>query len=366
MEYYNNADSFELATPIHFTVGQNIDIQDIQLALNSRITGTVTFLGGGYSDRYVWIEYYRQADSRNFVRSDVPFEVDTTTGQYEILGLTPGTYRVGVNTYREWDKPLAGWYNKDYIATSIEDATDIVLGRSQTVPNINFVLGANDYEGTIQGKALANGVPQPGIQVSLYRGSYFYPLSLTTDDNGTYRIDDLRNGVYQVKFSDPTDQLAPVFYGQTPFLSQSTVLTISGKSVYSDINVAMMAAGQISGLLRLYNNEVLNNAAVQVYLLGTDGSENIVSTLATDALGNFVARGLTSGSYRLYFTHPRILIGTVPYGTYNPETNQYDPLDIIVTSGQSTPLMMVIAAPTASGETTEPLSSRILLPFVSR
>ncbi|MFN8439620.1 MAG: carboxypeptidase-like regulatory domain-containing protein [Caldilineaceae bacterium] len=367
-QYYKQANSFELATPIHLVAGERINHINAQLAVGGRITGTIAVLGSGNNDvssYYIAPQLFAQNASGEFILlGAAQLRIDYMKNQYSISGLPSGTYRLGMTVWT--NTPVTSWYSRAGNATSLESATDIVVNRSQTVSNIDIFVGANDFDGTIQGKVLAGGVPQVGIKVSFYRDlSLVRQINLTTDSKGEYHMEGLRNGVYQVRFSDPTNQLASVFYGQTPLLTQATMLTISGKSVYSDINVSMVTAGQISGTLRLYNNEALKDAAVSVYWLGNNSSVEYVSAWTTDTQGKFAVLGLLPGRYRLYFTHPRLL-STVPYGTYNPDTNQYDPIDITVTSGQSTPLVMVIAAPTASNKTDEPLPSRILLPFVSR
>jgi len=91
--------------------------------------------------------------------------------------------------------------------------------------------GLGNLNGTV---TLTNATPVAGVQVDLYRSTYWpqwqYLTTTHTTATGAYQFTGLGQGLgidYRVRFVDPTGQLAPQYYDAKPTIATATVITIT-------------------------------------------------------------------------------------------------------------------------------------------
>ena len=246
--------------------------------------------------------------------------VTNSSGTYQVIGLTPGTYDVcfwasssGEPTggssgsgYLDQCYNNVSWNESGYEVPS--GATAVNVGAGATT-GINAALAsAGGISGTVHD---ASSHPLDGAYVEIYSSSGSLMGSATTGPSGTYSVPGLTSGAYNVCFaasaaSEPTggssttgylDQCYnDVSWNETSSPSGTAVQVVAG-STTSGINAALAAAGGISGTVDDASSHPLDGVGVDVY--STSGSE--VGETTTGSNGTYAVPGLTTGTYDVCF-----------------------------------------------------------------
>jgi 5-hydroxyisourate hydrolase-like protein (transthyretin family) len=120
--------------------------------------------------------------------------------------------------------------------------------------------------------------------------------SATTDNQGRYSLKDLEPGNYRVTFA--ANGYVKQDYGQRAFVGQGTTLVVSANQNLKDINMAMTAAGNVSGRLRDSSGMPAPGVPVQLFrasynTTGQKGFQAVESDKSDDR-----------GEFRLFWVSP--------------------------------------------------------------
>ncbi|MGD9972817.1 MAG: dockerin type I domain-containing protein [Desulfatirhabdiaceae bacterium] len=159
-----------------------------------------TLLNNGEPITGEWIEIEYATDSACDSPQWGGVNVDSSTGDYTITGLLPGTYYLrtrawGPNYIMEW------WADPESVR-NCENADSIVIDPGQEVFNKNFQL---DLGGTISG-TISDSVGTPiteNISIGVYSGdpcgSKTLIASTQVNQDGTYQIIQIPSGTYSIR-----------------------------------------------------------------------------------------------------------------------------------------------------------------------
>lgn len=147
------------------------------------------------------------SSSRPFQR----YEVTDSDGNYRMDWLDPGTYRV-----HAFD-PLGQFATQYYLdADRVDEAVPVTVTPEETTANIDFPLWftAEPHLGSISGRITAEPasegaeeLPLEGVIIEAFEeGGHELIYVAMTDVNGTYRLEHLMFGRYQIRARDPSGE----------------------------------------------------------------------------------------------------------------------------------------------------------------
>jgi len=296
-EYYDNKPDVASATDV--AVALNATTSGINAALDAygHIAGAVTAWDGATPAVNVYVTAYRYSGSTwQSVRSDYT----DNAGQYDINGLTAGTYRVGFSDYNY--NYLPEYYDNQ---PDVASATDVAVVLNATTSGINAAL---DAYGHIAGKVTAaDGMtPLANIYVTAYRysGSSWQAVnSATTNSAGQYDIGRLTAGTYRIGFSDYNYyNYLPEYYDNKPDVASATDVAVALNATSSGINAALDAYGHIAGKVTAADGVTpAANITVTAYRYSGSAWQSVRSA-TTNSAGQYDINGLTAGTYRVGFS----------------------------------------------------------------
>ncbi|SEH04471.1 Serine-aspartate repeat-containing protein D precursor [Candidatus Venteria ishoeyi] len=291
---YYDAASIDAATDITVTAGNATPDINTQLVTPGAITGTVTD-STDTAIQDIWAVAYAWNDS---AWVQVRGAHTDAAGYYEIVGLNPGTYRIGFETWKQPD-----YFAKYYDAASIDAATNISVTADNATPDINTQLAT---PGTITGTVTdSTDTAIQDIWAVAYawndsawvqvRGAY-------TDAAGYYEIVGLNPGTYRIGFEiwQQPDYIAK--YYDAASIDAAMDISVTSGNATANINAQLTTLGAITGLVTDGNGVAIQDIGVSAYALNdNDNAWYKVNSSYTDASGNYTIAGLASDSYRLEF-----------------------------------------------------------------
>lgn len=349
-EFYTDAKTIETATPIHYEPRDRILNVDVQMENAAKITGKLQIIDGGIPQNpqpklfqeindewelFIFGNAYAVPPSPL-----VLFNFDNSSGAYTVTGLREGKYRIGIE--QAVDDGAGPGIDGYFGGTTFETATTLQLAAGETHTNTNIIIGTDQFEGIIQGNVTVAGIPKAGIKVELFRYKYPNPfLYVMTDAFGQYRVTGLANGLYRVRFSTPAENLAQEYYHAQASILNAQVLTVTGPTLYKEINAQMVPGGEISGVFKLQSDQSIGNVLVLLYPVDeTTGKgiyEQAITSTSTNSLGMFSFNRLLPGTYQVQFIYSNeTMTSYVFYDTYDSTVESYIPKNISVNSGETT------------------------------
>lgn len=261
------------------------------------ITGHVTGPDGTTPLQNIEVDIYRwygsYGDWYGYTYTD-------TNGQYQIIGLTTGTYRVqfyGNGAY------FGECYSN---APDVNSAADIAVPAEGVVSNIDASLvSPSIITGTITG---SDGVtPIEGVQATVFRWTSYYGgywewvNSSSADANGHYEIGGLHAGTYRVQFVDNSGTFAGECYSNAVFVDTGTDIVVPESTTVSNINASLALASHITGTITAGDGFTpLPNIGAEAYRW--NGSYwSSVFYCYSDTNGQYEIGGLGAGTYRVQF-----------------------------------------------------------------
>ncbi|WP_224165156.1 carboxypeptidase regulatory-like domain-containing protein [Arthrobacter sp. StoSoilA2] len=289
-QWHSNAVSFETATAVSLSTGQDLTGINATLVKGATIAGKVT-APAGIDVSGAIVELYK-SDSVNSYLGTAYINSD---GSYKFIGLQPGSYKLkfaGSDT-----GALDQWHSN---AESFATATAVVITSGQDLTGINATLvkGA-----TISGKITAPaGVTLENTSVYVYKTTDpdSYVASASPGSDGSYKIIGLPAGTYKVKFGGYNTGALEQWHSNTASFDTATVITAATGQDVIGINATLVKGATISGKITAPAGVALNSTYVDLYR--ADDADSTVVSAWVDSDGNYKIIGLTAGTYKLDFT----------------------------------------------------------------
>ena len=324
-EYYNDQLNWEDADEVTVREGEPTSGIDFQLAIGGSIIGTVTDANGNpISNLWIWASDYYGSSWGNGDHTD-------PNGEYEIVGLPTGTYKVEVSTWgtdyvRQFYNQQADW----------RMANGVSVRTGEHTQNINFTLivGAS-LSGYVKN---LTGDPIWEVQINCSVDDVYYAYDVTTDTNGFYEARGLLPGYsYRAAAYPPRDsdyKITRIYvdvpeandYTAPDIVLQTGALTVSGK-------VTDKATG-----------EPLKNIWVSCHL---EDLHIWGGNASTDASGTYVLTNLPPGEVEIR-AEPRSYYACI--GAEFELTEDINDLDFAL------PVEAVLSGKVLDAETAEPLA----------
>lgn len=317
-KWYDNAGSFEEATPVPVTLGE--DTSDINFVIESptafgSIAGALRLEDGApLQNAIVRLE---SIDTPGFYYFDYAYPDEN--GNYAMDDVPVGTYRVVLEYWTNWFYDVM-WYDQ---ADNAEEATPVMVVENERVTDINFVVPV--AEGVISGVVTnTEGKPIANAYIQLnnaYRddgtGVYLWAYA-NTDNEGKFTIEGLPDGEYVVSaFFCYFYECVQEWWPDAKYAEEAEPVVIAEglsnpPSVEFELDIQLGDAS-ISGKVTRNTGEVLAGAVVSIapYVDFSDSTGNgnpdfpWVSEIQTytDSEGNYTFNYLPAGTYRLFSSY---------------------------------------------------------------
>lgn len=283
--------------------GTDVSVPQLNLVLGGSISGTTTLDNG---DALGGVRVIASRLEGGLYTLEREWNSDED-GLYTVSGLRDGTYQLDFSK----DDFLHEYY--DDIPFDRENNTGAA---TVTVVNGNAVTG-KDADLTpaaiVSGVVTADGDPIQYVAVSAYRkvvsgGVTTWEPSQSyafTDEDGSYRINDLPAGSYRIGFDDEGTTYAAEFYDNQPSVYSTAATTFTVEAGDTEVaNADLQPGGSIAGTVTGPDATIVD-VCVEAYGLvdGTyDESRPEPDLGTTDENGAYSLKGLAPGTYKLKFS----------------------------------------------------------------
>jgi protocatechuate 3,4-dioxygenase beta subunit len=291
------------------------------------ITGNVTVKGKAAAGVIVVMRQNDRRLSSNGREYSGPKDVTDAEGNYRIVNVPPGSYRI---------MPAS----RVYVPTDeASRERTLLVARGDTIEHVDFALAPG---GVITGKVVdAEGRPMVDEMVQVFtvidnKNVYGYTSS-STDDRGVYRVYGLRAGSYRVaagrgEESFHSGVLRPYRRTYYPSVSdplQATVIEVSEGGETKDIDITFtrrVSTYSVSGrIVNVETGQPLANVDYGITRYDERNTSTMSGGYVTNARGEFKLTGLAPGKYSLP-------VSQAPDSDLRFEESQFEVVDHDVTN----------------------------------
>lgn len=282
LQFYNGVSSFTNATPVTVNDPENTPDINFSLVKGGSISGNVSDVDGKpVSGLFIDAFVFGTDNIVSFTNSD-------SSGNYKIIGLPPGAYRVRL----------------DGSGTEFpEQFYDNVLDKDQASPinvtsntdssGINFILNS---KGSISGFVKDhNNQIVTGVTVEVYDfDTNAIVDSIQPDSSGNYIITDLLAGRYKVGVNTAGTIYGKRFFDNAATLDDADLVNVEASKQTSNVNFFLRSTGSISGTVKDLNNNSISDMIVEALDFGTN---KLIDNVMTDGSGNYTIADIPTGNY---------------------------------------------------------------------
>jgi len=299
-QYYNDKATLEEATPVLVEAEKTTPAIDAKLLETGGISGVVTAASNGAP-----IVGDQVCASDEAIGA---FSCASTgaSGEYTILDLEPGSYKVHFETQRGEPVGYIGQYYDD--KATLEEATPVLVEAEKTTPAIDAkLLELGRVAGTVTN---TKNEPVAGANVLLLSAEFGgVEQSVITGEHGEYTIPNVEPGSYKVEFSAgqtctvsgcTSQPYVSQFWQDKATLNEAEPITVTAEHATEGINAKLIEGGSITGKVVNTAGEPAGGVTVQV-LDATTGAG--VASGSTNETGDYNVVGLPTGSYRVEFSN---------------------------------------------------------------
>jgi hypothetical protein len=245
-----------------------------------------------------------------------------TDGTYQVGNLAPGTYHVCFDASTVTSTaPPGGYADQCYNAVAwdgngadISGATGVAVTAASDTPGINAELaGSGGVSGTVTNTSHSG---LAGVKAEIFSSAGNYLTESTTAADGTYQVNGLTAGSYDVCFDGSAANSADQCYngvdwnGLASDVGGSTPVTVTAGSVTGSIDATLATGGGVSGTVTDSHSDPLTNVHVEVF----STSDQEVGFAATASDGTYNVSGLANGSDHVCFDASAATGGTSTTG----------------------------------------------------
>lgn len=309
-EFYDDAASFELATPVTVSEPGTTSGVVFSLSPGATITGRVVDgdgspIAGASVDAMPPTRF--DGDSSKPMPS-FGYAITDENGDYAISGLQSGEYVVSATVWGMWSG-VQEFYDD---VQTYEEATPVSAVVNQTTSGIDFELEIPSYDGEVTGFVRdADGQPIEGAFVTLMTGTDDMPVraGASTAADGSYLIEGLPDGRYQVvAMAQSGWDMVMRWWRNAETPEQADLVTIAnGTSDVASVDFSLpleRGTASISGTVRVSDNRPVGGAMVGI--LVTDPRDSTIlfgASAVTDSNGAYTLPYLPDGAYLVYASY---------------------------------------------------------------
>lgn len=325
--WWQDADTYEQATPVTVNENQGADAIDFKLPLK---IGTVTLAGRVLADDQhpLWGANIQitPMDNQNSGIYLWAYGNSDSSGAWQVTGLPAGKYIVSASHWLD-DKFGQQWFDH---ADNQADATPIVMADYEKKTDVDFHLTLKPMWATIAGSvidaATKQPIPRAYIEVTpLYPSNdrYFAPWRFgnyfaSTDEKGRFLFNWLWEGEYLVAvYANGAFQ----YYDAAPNAATATPLAVIGGDsleIAFELTLQNEGPGSISGKVVSEGGvSPFDIAVVKAFPVGTPADQEIFYTAVTELDGSYTLKGLPVGEY--------VVQSFAPYTIGEYYDNVFDP-----------------------------------------
>ena len=300
-EYWNDATTVTSANDIPVGESETVTGKDAELALGSHVTGKVTAPDGS-AIAGVTVQAHQKDARSGLLEPGRDGRADGADGTYDVAGLKAGTYRLSFSSYQ-------GGYVSEYWndATTLESATDIVVGASETVTGKNAELALGSH---ITGKVTGQGGAGLGnVNVVAYRkgagaeGGWSWARSTYTNPDGSYDLGGLTSGDYRLRFSPYHNGYVDEYWDDAGSLDAAEDIAVGASETVSGKDAQLASGAHITGTVTGPDGRAVGGVDVRAYVEvpGAEYWESVGLGTTTNPDGTYDLGGLRAGTYRIGF-----------------------------------------------------------------
>ncbi len=199
--------------------------------------------------------------------------------------------------------PAGDYVTQLYNGRSVVEAPNPVKVKAKTfTPNIDAALvEGGRIEGTVT--AAEGGAPLAHVLVCAFlaNGEEIEECTVTASD-GTYSVERLPTGIYEVEFFDAPEYLTQFYAGAPHLAGAKSISVTAGPAPVTGIDAQMLSSAAHSGSIEGQVTSAATSAplgSVQVCAIALP--EELVRCTLTQADGDYKLEGLAEGSYGIEF-----------------------------------------------------------------
>jgi protocatechuate 3,4-dioxygenase beta subunit len=336
---YYGGTSLATASTISVNAGDTTRGIDMKQATGAVISGTVEDGSGNPLGDIAATAY----DAAGEAVGDAG--TSSLTGNYSIVGLPAGTYRVGFTSLTnvgDFAPQFSGG------ASTLASAQTFTVSLGGTAGSVDAQMAPG---GEIAGSVTdASGAPIGRLFVNLYDSSGALVGGTEASSDGAFDIPDVGSGTYRVGFSNwpGTTLIENAFYGGATLAAATPISVGAGATTTISNTTLTLVSGAISGVVTDASGNPLAAATVTVY----DANGSVVrSGTATASDGTYSIGSLDPGFYRVGFSHGGYV------GQMYPDASSFSASQLFYVAAAQTATGIDAAlapAPTAPAGATEP------------
>ncbi len=294
-EFYDDQASLSTATPIPVEPPDVVTANAV-LQLGGQISGRITASDTGDGLAGVAVRLF------NTSGNTAATTATDATGQYTITTLATGVYRIEFRTQFANDATtllyLGEFYND---SPSLDTATGISVTAPDTTTIDAVLQRGAELRGRVRAADTGDGLEDVTVRLVNANGNTL--ATVDTSATGNYIFTTLTTGVYRVDVitrnaaNATTRAYLGQFYNNQRFIELATGINLT-VGEFTTLNIPLERGGQISGRVTdADSGDGLAEVAVRVY----DATDNVVTTVETDATGQYTVPGLSDNAYWVEF-----------------------------------------------------------------
>ena len=287
-QWHAAATSFDTATPVTLTAGQDLTGINAALVRGASISGTVTVPAGADASQV-------HVEARDINGNTAGYSSISSEGTYSLRGLRAGSYKVLFSSYGTG--LLQQWYPG---ASSFDTATAVTVAAGQDKTGIGASLVTG---GSVSGKVTAPA----GIDLSLVHATVYeaagpnpnYVGSSSVNADGTYKVDGLNTGNYKVQFLGTNSGLLEHWYNGAASFGTATAVAVTAGQNHAGVDAALVKGASITG--KVSSAPGVNLSGVWIYLYDSE-TMSWAGGMQPSPDGSYQFAGLAAGSYKIQFS----------------------------------------------------------------
>jgi hypothetical protein len=301
-EYYPDTFFEQDAAPIT-VAGADLDLEPMTLHAMHTVHGTVVADGKPVTDMRV--TGYPAGAGVTTYSHGLSTTTDEEDGTYDLL-LPAGTWKIRYSGVSDdfWNELVRTWASEWYAdAASFAMATPVVVPLVSDLGTTTLTDGGS-ISGTVRDRV--TGLPVRDVDVQAIDADDRIRRTVVTRNDGTYDLDLLTTGGYQVKVLDnQAHAFVPGYYDGSATNAGATPVPVVGGQTTTGIDLTVDAVAPPDPSTVVLGGTVTDQAGVPVRGVAVSAYKTCGGTPTvtyTDLAGHYAFTGLSAPSYRLTFT----------------------------------------------------------------